>query len=82
MTSQNEVVPPNQIPAPSTSNITKELQVVITEKDMVQLSKTPKNRQLVEAKKYTGVKPANIGNQPLTLNEQKKTHIVDQERLL
>ena len=77
-TSQNEQVPADQVPTASTSNITKELQVVITEKDMVQPAK-PKKQTAHRGKKYTGVKPANVGNRPLTLNEQKKTHIVDQE---
>ena len=52
--------------------------MVITEKDTVQPA-NPKKQTAHRGKKYTGVKPANVGNQPLTLNEQKKTHIVDQE---
>ena len=77
-TSQNEQVPADQVPPASTSNITKDLQVVITEKDMVHPAK-PKKQTAHRGKKYTGVKPANVGNRPLTLNEQKKTHTVDQE---
>ena len=55
----------------SVGSIAKDIKVVITEKDTLQVN-THKKQTADRGKKYTGVKPANVGNRPLTLKEQKK----------
>ena len=63
---------------PLVSSIDKDVMVVISEKDTVQVN-THKKQTACRGKKYTGVKPANVGNWALTLNEQKKVQEVESE---
>ena len=43
---------------------------------MVQVEK-PKKQTACKGKKFGGGKPANVGNRPLTLNEQKRINTDD-----
>ena len=56
---------------PSVSSIDKDVKVVISEKDNVQLN-ICKKQAAHRGKKYTGVKPANVGNRNLSLKEKKR----------
>ena len=56
---------------PSVQNVDKDVKVVITSKDTVQPPKS-KKQSAHTGKKYSGVKPNNMGNHQLTLNEQKQ----------
>ena len=58
------------------SSIATDVKVVISPKDMVKVEKL-KRQTARGGKKFGGGKPANVGNRPLTLNEQRRINTGD-----